>query len=580
MTSLANQDVQGLLDVSINNLAYKLGYCYLAQNQNLPVDYGSTNQSSAMYLFESISTLANPGDGMLAPTRGFSVQPYISYDQFGPAGLFALDPADKYMNELNAGGPVPTDIGNIFTMQGFPLPNGAQITVVTASASWQIGVSGQSPLYDLRRQVDVIKVFNSPAPAFSPNNFYRDTRTYQTDQVYHLRLVDLQDDSATTFDYNSTQSWGAFDIPNLNAIAVHPNGFVIAISFQDDKMEILRLPAAGVADADAPHALPFSGTGLREGLMQGPVGMTISADGRILVLERTNARIQAFDTQANPVQCFAAALAFNLDTSYESDLNNATASTALLQALQMNVPVMNTTPGAYDPRYLLTPAFSMPNSYVGVLNAGTVTQDLRTQFQNYALDLGQNVTILQTAANIWLIQDSDTGVNFDVRLNGEGLNLVDVYRCFSPTIGVKSANAEWTIMDKTNTLSFDVTAQPVSAGSNQMVLQFQNLTSLMPLKDGPSAGVTYLDVAIESKGFIYVLSYINDGSVASDYRLDIYNPDGTPLNASTSSHNGQVNGAKLTVDQWRTLFTLNYEQMQGQGGRPEPTVSQWIPSTP
>ena len=44
ITSLPGQDVQQLLDVSINDLAYKLGYCYLARNQNLPEDYGTDNQ--------------------------------------------------------------------------------------------------------------------------------------------------------------------------------------------------------------------------------------------------------------------------------------------------------------------------------------------------------------------------------------------------------------------------------------------------------------------------------------------------------------------------------------------------------
>lgn len=571
---LAHQDVQQLIDVSINDLAYKLGYCYLAANQNLPEDYGTTNQSSAMYLFESISTLANPGSGMLAPTRGFSLQPYIAYDQFGPAGLFRFDAA-TYQPELDKGGAVPDDVAALFTNAGFPLPAGSQITVVTTSASWQIGYPGQPPVYDLRRQVDVIVVFVAPAPAFSPNNFYLDTRTYQADGVAHLRLVDLQDNAGSTFDYDATQSWGSFDLPNLNAVAIHPNGFAIAISFQDDKMAIVQLPAAGVPDAEAPQALPFSGTGVREGLMQGPVGLTISADGRILVLERINARIQAFDTQANPVQCFASPLRFTVPASLVGDFNATTASVALLQALQTNVPVMNSAPGAYDPRYLLTPVFSMPASFATILDAGTVTDGLAQQFEDHALALGGNPTIIQTTEGVWLLQDSGNGVNYDVRLNGEGLGEVDVYRCFTPTILVKASGSEWTLLDKTNTLSFDVTAP--AAGQP---LQVQNLTSLMALKDGPSDTVTYLDVAIETKGFIYVLSYVDDGSSDTDYRLDIYNPDGSPLSADPASHNGQVNAARMTVDQWRTLFTLNYEQMSGPAGRPEPTVSQWLPTTP
>ncbi len=88
--------------------------------------------------------------------------------------------------------------------------------------------------------------------------------------------------------------------------------------------------------------------------MQGPAGLTISVDGRVLVLERLNARIQAFDTQANPVQCFAGALSFMLPSSLVTVLNQSSASTALVQELQRYVPVMDTRPGAFNPRYLLT----------------------------------------------------------------------------------------------------------------------------------------------------------------------------------------------------------------------------------
>jgi len=86
-----------------------------------------------------------------------------------------------------------------------------------------------------------------------------------------------------------------------------------------------------------------------------------------------------------------------------------------------------------------------------------------------------------------------------------------------------------------------------------------------------------VDLSVESKGYLYVLKYLTPTSgpvLASDYRLDIYNPDGTFLT--------QVNGlaaARLQVDIWRNLFTLNYEILAGSG-RTEPSVAQWIPSTP
>jgi hypothetical protein len=137
-------------------------------------------------------------------------------------------------------------------------------------------------------------------------------------------------------------------------------------------------------------------------------------------------------------------------------------------------------------------------------------------------------------------------------------------------------------MDKTNTLTFNVKQQKAASGDGN-VLHSVRLQALMRLKTGTSTSVVYLDVAVESKGFIYVLSYTKPKSgplKPGDYRLDIYNPDGTPVSADAASHNGIVNGARMTVDQWRTLFTLNYEQMLGASGRPEPTISQWIPTTP
>jgi hypothetical protein len=451
--------------------------------------------------------------------------------------------------------------------------------VVKADAAWQIGLANQPALYDLRREVDVIKVFKAPVPAFSPNNFYLDTRTYQSDGLYHLRLVNLHDDGGPTFDYDTRQSWGAFDMPNLDAICVHPNGYVIGISYHYDKMSILKLPDGPKDEKDAPRALPFSGTGVREGLMRGPVGMTITADGRILVLERDNARIQAFDTQANPVQCFAADLTFDLDTSFSKDLNRASASIALVQALQKSVPVMNPVPNAVDKRLLLTPTFSMSGDYAAVLNGGTATDNLRDQFKQHALELGQNLQILTTAPNIWLINDQDDGLTYDIRYNGESLDEVDFYRGFSPTIAVQAPGAEWSLSDKTNTLVFDVKQQR-AAGGGKNVLRFQRLASYMKLKGGPSDTTIYLDVAAETKGFIYVLSYVKPGDKASDYRLDLYNPDGTPVTPDPNTSNGQVNAARMPVDQWRTVFSLNYEQMNGPAGRPEPTVSQWTPSTP
>jgi hypothetical protein len=87
-------------------------------------------------------------------------------------------------------------------------------------------------------------------------------------------------------------------------------------------------------------------------------------------------------------------------------------------------------------------------------------------------------------------------------------------------------------------------------------------------------GWQYLDMAAEYSGFLYVLSY-NENTFL--YRMDIYHPtqeDTAPI--STTQHS---NAAKLTVDFWRNVYTLNYEVLQLPGnGITEPTVSLWVPT--
>ncbi|MBS1690958.1 MAG: hypothetical protein JST91_01815 [Actinobacteria bacterium] len=482
---LARQDVREPVAITLSDEAKKLGYCYRARNQNLPVDNSSTPGPDEMFLFKSISTLDKPGRGMLSPTRGFSVRPAIAYGEHG---------------------------------------------------------------------------------------YYLDTRTFAATKLSHLRPVTLTD-GESTFDYAATVSWGAFGVDHLNAMAVHPDGYVAGIATQYDKLMILTLPEAGCTDKSAPVALPFCGTGEREGLLIKPVALTISSDGRILVLEQGNARIQAFDIHANPVQCFSGALAFDLPGEFAAQLDDAAASTALLKALQTRVPVLNTAPSRYNPRYLAAPVFGMPGAVAAVLDAGTVTADLAAQFDRHAMTLGEGAAIVTTARGIWLLTDPANGVNYDIRLNGEGVDPseVDVYRCFTPAIDVVAKGAEWAVIDRTNALRFSIKAG--DAGT----LKCRILTSVMRLKP-VTTPVTYLDVAVESKGFLYVQSYANNGSNPADYHLDIYNPDGTPLN--DTAHQGQIVAARMAVDQARTLYALHYDQLQGPAGRAEPVVSQWSPPDP
>lgn len=713
-----------LVDITLNDLAYTLAYAYQASGQNLPLDFGTTNQNGQMYAFQSISVLGNPESGIKQPTIGFSLQPNIAYDQFGPAPLFTL-PAATYQPELDAanGQAVPADVVTAFTNAGngpasgskspgtgtgnFTLPSTAVVTVVTTTAEWYIGVPNQPPLYDLRRQTDTIDVFAYPTPAFSPRNYYLDSRSYASDQKCYLRQVSL-DDGSGTFDYTPGTSWGAFAGATLDGLVVHPNGYVIGVNYEYHKMLILQLPESATDDADAPVAVPFSGKGLREGLLQGPVALAVTPDGRVLVLEQDNARIQAFDTMANPVPCFAGLLTYTVDASFTSDLNSGRISAPFVQAYQQNV------------QPALAPLFSLPLTSADDLNAATLTAGIRQEFADNALPLSANgpFQILTTRLDaMWLLIDQGSGLSFDIRRNlyvnrqgdelfavpaifaaaldqgnvspslsqtfadygvtlsnqlavivvtpgaqwllddqaanvsytittesnayvydgssllfslpagivselvggaappadllaqftSRGITLssslqltvvapgvswqlvdegnqvtysihmepdLDVFHAPSFEVEVVAPNSEWILRDKVNARTFAITPD----ASNTAVLDVQQLIATMALTDGVSTGITYLDVGVETKGFIYVLSYQGTGSDPSDYHLDIYNPNGVWLARTPSSADDSgVNAARIVVDQWRNLYTLNYETILGPNGRTEPSVSVWIP---
>ena len=85
----------------------------------------------------------------------------------------------------------------------------------------------------------------------------------------------------------------------------------------------------------------------------------------------------------------------------------------------------------------------------------------------------------------------------------------------------------------------------------------------------------YLDLSVEAKGYLYVLAYKGDGLSPADYRVDIYKPDGSFLVTTTG-----VAAAKIIVDTLRSLYALNYEVILGNHGRPEPSVSMWLPPPP
>jgi hypothetical protein len=76
-------------------------------------------------------------------------------------------------------------------------------------------------------------------------------------------------------------------------------------------------------------------------------------------------------------------------------------------------------------------------------------------------------------------------------------------------------------------------------------------------------------------GYLYVLSQNGNGYDPSDFHLDVYAPTGAHL----MHQQGLVAGG-LAVDLWRNVYTLNFQQIAGPGGRTEPSLSEYLPHTP
>ena len=85
---------------------------------------------------------------------------------------------------------------------------------------------------------------------------------------------------------------------------------------------------------------------------------------------------------------------------------------------------------------------------------------------------------------------------------------------------------------------------------------------------------TYLDIGVDGLGYVYVLSFVGAGANASDYRVDIYTPDGVFLTRTPG-----MSAGRLTVDTFRSVYTLNFETLSGTP-HIEPSLSQWVPITP
>ncbi len=223
----------------------------------------SSGAGGQLYAFENVNIPGTPMDSVKFPSCGFSAPSQLVYDVYPPKFLMK-------------------DGQFVIGANGLPVPDPADISL---------------------------------------GNYYIDPRkaanSQDTDGGYHLRAVVL--DKTTPFNMSPNQnSYGRFPY-YPDAITLHPSGHAIGVNSQYCKMMITNLaPDPGLADDNIPLAITFAGTALnylgsdgRAGLLFTPVAVTSSYDGTILVLEQLSsldfniARIQAFDLNGNPVNCFS-----------------------------------------------------------------------------------------------------------------------------------------------------------------------------------------------------------------------------------------------------------------------------------
>jgi hypothetical protein len=130
-------------------------------------------------------------------------------------------------------------------------------------------------------------------------NFYIDT----TDGNNLIRQIRLSGGTPSFDGPQSNKAWGKLEFAS-DALLLHPAGQIISINGDKNKIEVVKLPDAAVADSDAPLTQVYAGQGIREGLVTGPTHAALHPDGSILILESGNNRIQAFDLHANPAPIF------------------------------------------------------------------------------------------------------------------------------------------------------------------------------------------------------------------------------------------------------------------------------------
>ncbi|MDX1383819.1 MAG: hypothetical protein R3190_09275, partial [Thermoanaerobaculia bacterium] len=406
------------------------------------------------------------------------------------------------------------------------------------------------------------------------NNFVLDPRG----GGMNLRRVRLSE-GQTDFGLGDADqpSWGRFPLQNLDALAVHPSNSVIGASFKDQKLMLLPLPAEGTTDDKAPEAVMVSGKGIRQGLMNGPKALAVAPDGRILVLESANRRVQAFDLKGNPVPSFTwMPTLFTVDTAaVAADLDRGEVPPVFIDELVESASTFELVLAESLAASLDTGRFEPENDpVIGALAA----KGIELAYDREAMSdpaLSAQLEVVEKG-RVWTITDP----------RGQAWRLVDDEGAISvygiparATVTVQTEGRRWLISDRFLGTSWQLS--PSTADESRTLVDVS--LSYFPLNANLVRAPEYLDMAVEAEGHVYVLLRTGGGTADEDYVLDIYSPQGklvsrTPDPSVTSSPQNLV-AARIAVDIWRNLYGLGYGRLAGHP-RVQPDLAHWVPTPP
>jgi hypothetical protein len=408
-----------------------------------------------------------------------------------------------------------------------------------------------------------------PKGGAPPYNFYVDTSS----GTPNLRLFDLSGAPGTFAVSPTPPSWGTFPegVAFLDQLVILQNGIAIGVSSALNKIAVLKPKEPGSPTSPgSPAPLPpvgrlCGGKGVRQGLVNQPIALDVTPDGKALVLEAGNRRVQAFDHGGNPVASFDHHVIFESDVfDIPGALNNGTVPESLQALFQEK-----------DPAFRL---FQAEARMLGKLASGPVSKRTIQAFGDEGIIVSDGAVVSEASPTAnstnWIIKDSLCAQAYAIA-HSDQKDKLNVFSAFNDTtVSVIAQGTEWVVADKGLAESYHILA-----GAERLVVHAY--TSYFPLVQPPGPTPSYLDLATDVTGYVFVLYNINDGDDVSDYLLDIYSPEGRFLSRTNS-----LVGGRIALDIWRNLYTLDYRNAPGPSGpnapsgQTEPSISQWVPSPP